>query len=218
MSTILKFSVLIIAFLVSPLAMCQYVESEWVDRDTWMDVSFIFDHAGIEHGSFVADIGCHEGYLSVHLAERVGNSGQVYAVDVREDRLDVLRDNLNDRKLQNVKVIHGDYDDPKLPRNTLDVVIIMDTYHEMDDYRVILDHVYSSLKPNGKIVIVEKLKSRIIGKSRSIQTDAHSLGPEYVSEELRDAGFRVIYENNDLGNWENDEDKVIWMLIGTKYR
>ncbi|WP_461303194.1 class I SAM-dependent methyltransferase [Aureisphaera sp.] len=204
------------ALLVSPLVLGQYVESEWEDRDTWMDVDFIFDQAEIEKGSFVADIGCHEGYLSIHLAKRVGDSGGVYAVDVREDRLDVLRDNLEDRDLNNVEVILGDYDDPKLPRNTLDVVIIMDTYHEMEEYQTILDHVYSSLKPNGKIVIVEKLKSRIIGSSRQAQTNAHSLSTGYVIEELRNAGFRVLYENNDLGNWENDEDKVIWMLIAKK--
>ncbi|MDC8004244.1 class I SAM-dependent methyltransferase [Aureisphaera galaxeae] len=216
MNYFLRFSVLIMALFISSSGICQYVESEWEDRDTWMDVNFIFDQVGIEKGSYVADIGCHEGYLSVHLARRVGDSGKIYAVDVREDRLETLRENLQDRKLRNVEVILGDYDDPKLPRNALDVVIIMDTYHEMDDYRTILDHVYSSLKPNGKIVIVEKLKTRIIGKSRDAQTNAHSLGTEYVTEELRDAGFRVIYENNDLGDWENDTDKVIWMLIGRK--
>ncbi|GAB5399527.1 MAG: hypothetical protein Aureis2KO_11120 [Aureisphaera sp.] len=216
MNTLFRFFVILMALLVSPLVLGQYVESEWEDRDTWMDVDFIFDQAEIEKGSFVADIGCHEGYLSIHLAKRVGDSGGVYAVDVREDRLDVLRDNLEDRDLNNVEVILGDYDDPKLPRNTLDVVIIMDTYHEMEEYQTILDHVYSSLKPNGKIVIVEKLKSRIIGSSRQAQTNAHSLSTGYVIEELRNAGFRVLYENNDLGNWENDEDKVIWMLIAKK--
>ena len=198
------------------LAKAQYVTDEWAERDTWMDVNAIFDEAGIEKGSFVADIGCHEGYLSIHLANRVGAKGQIFAVDVREDRLEVLEDNLKDRKLNNVTVIHGDYDNPKLPVNALDVVIIMDTYHEMDDYMTILDHVHKSLKSGGKILIVEKLKSRIKGKSREAQTDAHSLGMEYVREELSRAGFRPLYSNEDLGDWENDEDKVIWMLIAEK--
>ena len=198
------------------LATAQYAADDWAERDTWMDVNAIFDEAGIEKGSFVGDIGCHEGYLSIHLANRVGSKGQVFAVDVREDRLEVLEENLKDRNLKNVTVIHGDYDNPKLPIDVLDVVIIMDTYHEMDDYMKILGHVRRSLKSGGKIVIVEKLKTRIKGKSREAQTDAHSLGMKYVRKELARAGFKEVYNNEDLGDWENDEDKVIWMLIAEK--
>jgi ubiquinone/menaquinone biosynthesis C-methylase UbiE len=202
--------------LVAQLASAQYVANEWAERDTWMDVNAIFAEAGIEKGSFVADIGCHEGYLSIHLANRVGSKGQVFAVDVRADRLEVLEENLKDRKLKNVNVIHGDYDNPKLPINALDVVIIMDTYHEMDDYMKILGHVHRSLKSGGRIVVIEKLKTKIKGKSREAQTDAHSLGMKYVRRELTKAGFTEVYDNDDLGDWENDTDKVIWMLIAEK--
>lgn len=198
------------------LVTAQYATDEWAERDTWMDVSKIFDDAGIEEGSVVADIGCHEGYLSIHLANRVGKTGQVYAVDVRADRLNVLKDNLKDRNIKNVEVILGFYDNPRLPTKALDVVIIMDTYHEMDDYMKILDHVHKSLKPGGLIVILEKLKTRIKGKSREAQTDAHSIGMKYVRSELIKAGFEEVYHTSDLGNWENDEDKVIWMLIAEK--
>ena len=194
----------------------QYVEADWEDRDTWMDVNDIFNNANINNGSHVADIGCHEGYLSIHLAKRVGAKGKVYAVDVREDRLEILDENLKSRSLTNVDVILGEYDNPKLPKNKLDVVVIMDTYHEMEDYMTILKHVHTSLKPGGRIVVIEKLKSRIKGKSRADQMDAHSLGPKYVKSELEDAGFKITYQNDDLGDWENDEDKVIWMVIATK--
>ncbi|MEL6810709.1 MAG: class I SAM-dependent methyltransferase [Bacteroidota bacterium] len=217
MSIFTRQLILVVSLSISSITFSQYSEEDWEDRDTWMDVSFIFDQAGIEAGSYVADIGCHEGYLSIHLAKRVGEGGRVYAEDIDEDRLEALEEHLQERKLNNVEVILGDYDDPKLPSNTLDVVIIMDTYHEIREYRTVLDHVYSALKPHGKIVIIEKLKSRVEGGSRDAQTKAHSLSPGYVKEELKDAGFRVIYENNDLGNWENDENKVIWMLVGRRY-
>ena len=194
----------------------QYSEYDWEERDTWMDVNYIFQKAGIEKGSFVADIGCHEGYLSMHLAKKVGSKGQVYAVDVRADRLESLREHLKDREIDNVNVVLGDYDDPKLPKETLDVVVIMDTYHEMTDYMTILEHVKQSLKPNGRIVIIEKLKKRIRGKSRTTQTNAHSLGMKYVEGELIKTGFNIIHENNNIGNWENDEEKVIWILVAQK--
>ena len=211
-----KFLIWIVLVSISTLATAQYAADDWAERDTWMDVNAIFDEAGIEKGSFVADIGCHEGYLSIHLAKRIGNEGQVFAVDVRADRLTVLEENLEERKLKNVNVIHGDYDNPKLPINALDVVIIMDTYHEMDDYMKILGHVHRSLKSGGRIVIIEKLKSKIKGKSREAQTDAHSLGMKYVRRELTKAGFKEVYDNDDLGDWEHDTDKVIWMLIAEK--
>lgn len=206
----------IIILLLPLLGFAQYVENEWEERDTWMDTAFIFEKAGVTQGSYVADIGCHEGYLSVRLANTVGEKGRVFAVDVVEHRLETLKEILKKRDLENVNVILGDYDNPKLPKNELDVVIIMDTYHEMTDYMTILQHLNKALKSGGTIVIIEKLKTRIKGKSRNAQTDAHSLSTKYVKQELRKAGFKVTYENNDLGDWENDEDKVIWMLVAMK--
>jgi predicted methyltransferase len=80
----------------------------------------------------------------------------------------------------------------------------------------ILNHAKNALKPGGRIVIIEKLKSRIKGKTRDEQTNAHSLGMRYVKQELKDVGFKLKYENDDMGDWENDPDKVIWMVVATK--
>ena len=159
MKHLFRFLVLI---LLPSLSFAQYAEYEWAERDTWMNPSNIFEKASITKGSYVADIGCHEGYLSIHLAKRVGKGGRVFAVDVREDRLNALRENLKTRALFNVNVVLGDYDNPKLPKETLDAVIIMDTYHEMEDYMTILKHVKTSLKPGGRLVIIEKLKTRLL--------------------------------------------------------
>lgn len=194
----------------------QYEENDWEERDTWMALDTIFNVIGIEKGNYVADIGCHEGYLSVRLSKQIGEAGKVFAVDLRTDRLETLNAIAKDRGINNITTIEGDYDNPNLPKGLLDTVIIMDTYHEMSDYMSILRHVKKALKPNGQIVIIEKLKSRIIGKSRHAQTQAHSLGTKYVKQELQKAGFTLRYENNDLGNWENDPDKVIWMLVANK--
>jgi ubiquinone/menaquinone biosynthesis C-methylase UbiE len=198
------------------IGFAQYSEYEWEERDTWMNLADMFEHADVEAGSHVADIGCHEGYLSIHLAKRVGVDGRVYSVDVRQDRLDILRVNLKSRQLGNVDVILGAYDDPKLPENTLDVVFIMDTYHEMEDYMTILEHVKKALKPGGRIIIIEKLKRKVRDRSRKSMTDAHSMSPKYVRKELFRAGFENLVQDNNIGNWENDRDKVIWMITATK--
>ena len=194
----------------------QYTQNDWKERDTWMPIEPLFELANIKEGSQVADIGCHEGYLSIHLANNVGANGKVYAVDVSEDRLDRLKEHLESRNLNNVAVIVGDYDNPKLPNETLDVVFIVDTYHEMTDYKVILNHVHKALKPNGKLVILEKLKSRVKNATRREQTNAHTLGPKYVKQEMKDANFSIVKQISDLGHWQNDEDKVMWLLVAKK--
>jgi len=194
----------------------QYVESEWEERDRWMPLEQIFKLAEIKEGTQVADIGCHEGYFSIHLANVVGNEGKVYAVDVRADRLDLLSEHLEARKLRNVSVILGDYDNPKLPKETLDVVVIMDAYHEMTDYMTILEHVKVALKPGGRIIIVEKQKQKVRDQSRTSQTDAHSMAPKYVRKELLSAGFKKLVQKSKIGFWEKDKEKVIWLLMATK--
>ncbi|NNF75536.1 MAG: methyltransferase domain-containing protein [Flavobacteriaceae bacterium] len=207
----------VIILLIFPLfGFGQYAEYDWQERDEWMPVERIFKLAGIENGSQVADIGCHEGYLSIHLANAVGKGGKVYAVDVRRDRLDLLRDHLKTRWIRNVKVILGDYDNPKLPEGQLDVVMIIDTYHEMNDYKDILKHVYKALKPGGRLVILEKMKRRVRSGTRAEQTDAHSLSHKYVRPEMEAAQFIITKEIDDLGDWENDADKPMWLLIGEK--
>jgi len=181
-----------------------------------MDVSKIFDLAGIQEGHKVADIGCHEGFLSVRLSLRVGESGGVYAVDVREDRLENLKGNLEDRNIKNVEVILGDYDNPKLPIETLDAVIVMDTYHEIDDYMQVLGHIYSALKPGGQILVLEKLKDKAKGKNRSGQTDSHTIASKYVKKELQQAGFEITESISDFGKWEREESKTMWILVARK--
>jgi ubiquinone/menaquinone biosynthesis C-methylase UbiE len=179
-----------------------------------MKVTEIFQIAGLRIGDDVADIGCHEGYMSFHLADFIGATGKVYSVDVREDRLNDLNEIAATRGIGNIKTILGNYDDPKLQGKTLDAVLIIDAYHEMNDYMQILDHVKKALKPNGRILILEKLKRHMIGKSREEQTKAHTISPEYVEKELKEAGFVVTLLRNDLGYWEEDPDKKIWVMVG----
>lgn len=181
-----------------------------------MPVDLLFKLAEIEKGSQVADIGCHEGYMTIKLANSVGSDGKVYAVDVRQDRLDRLEDNLENRDLRNVTVILGDFDNPKLPGNQLDAVLIIDTYHEINQYERVLKHVYTSLKSGGRLLVLEKLKSWVRTASRQEQVDAHSLGPKYVRKELIETGFEIREISTDLGNWEEDPDKPIWVILAVK--
>lgn len=192
----------------------QYSESDWKARDKWMKVAQILEMADVQLGNNVADIGCHQGYMSIRLADFIGETGNVYSVDVREDRLNKLNDIASERGIKNIKTILGDYDDPKLEENSIDVVLIIDAFHEMKDYKQILFHVKKALKPDGRILILEKLKRQEIGKSRKEQTQGHTIAPKYVENDLKEAGFEVIAIEKDLGYWEEDPDKKIWVMVG----
>ncbi|KQC29108.1 class I SAM-dependent methyltransferase [Flagellimonas eckloniae] len=194
----------------------QYTEADWSERDQWMKTDYLLNLSGIKVGDRVADIGCHEGYLSIHLAKKVLKDGRVYAVDVRNDRLETLRSNANKRGHTSIITILGDYDDPKLPKSELDIVYIIDTYHEIDAHEKVLRLVKNSLKSNGKIMILEKLKKRVKGKSRKEQVAAHSLSIGNVREELKQAGFKIISEIENHGKWEWEEDKQMWVIIAQK--
>ncbi len=202
--------------MITTLSEAQYRESDWAYRDEWMDVERIFKLAGVTPGDSVADIGCHEGYLSIRLARAVGTSGKVYAVDVRQDRLETLEDNARDRDISNIQTVLGDYDNPNLPAEALDVVIVMDTYHEIKSYMTVLGHLKKALKPGGRILILEKLKTHARNKSREEQVISHTLSSKYVRQELKESGFTIITEVRDMGYWEEEKDKKIWLLLAQK--
>jgi ubiquinone/menaquinone biosynthesis C-methylase UbiE len=194
----------------------QYTVSDWEERDQWMKTDALLATTAVGVGDKVADIGCHEGYLSMHLARKVSETGRVYAVDIREDRLQKLWTNAHDRNIGNITTILGDTDNPKLPKGELDAVFIFDTYHEMDAHEQILKQVRNALKPGGQLMIMEKLKDWVRGKSRDEQVSSHSLGPEYVREELKQAGFTIVSEIEDHGDWEREPDKQMWVILAQK--
>lgn len=198
------------------LAQAQYTRGDWKERDTWMNVQGILEAMGVQEGQTVADLGCHEGYMTLHLANAVGDQGKVYAVDVNTYRLQQLRRHMKRNRINQVETIYGDYDNPKLPENSLDAIIIMDAYHEMTDYMTILGHVKKALKPGGRLVMIEEIDGFRKEDSRSSQTQNHDLGINYASQELKAAGFAIESQNEDFGRWENKKNKTIWLLVATR--
>lgn len=194
----------------------QYKKEYWESRNEWQNVPKLIELMGVKKDMKVADIGCHEGYMTIHLSDFLNEEGRVYAVDVVKSRIDKLKDFIKEDKRTNVIPIVGEYDDPKLPKNTLDAVIIMDTYHEIDAYKKVLKKVYQSLKKGGKLLILEEIKTYRIEDSREDQTRRHDLALRYVKKDLKKAGFIIEKEIPDFGRWENKEDEQMWILVAQK--
>ena len=132
--------------------------ADWLvrpERETEERPDQALDAIGIQRGSTVADIGAGVGYFTIRMAERVGPSGVVYGEDIQQAMLDMLTKNVAARHLSNVRPVLGKPDDPKLPANSLDVVLLVDVYHEFSEPEKMLDHLRDAMKSGGRIVFLE---------------------------------------------------------------
>ena len=110
---------------------------------------------GLQPGMQVADLGAGTGYHSWRLARTVGPTGRVFGVDIQPEMLELLATNMTRRGVTNVVGVLGTITDPKLPANTLDLVLMVDVYHEFDHPFEMLSAIVRSLKPGGRVAFVE---------------------------------------------------------------
>lgn len=127
---------------------------EGPDRDAWQKPELVMDALRIGEGSHVADLGAGGGWFTVRLARRVGPNGVVYAQDVQPQMLEAIRRRIEREGLRNVRYVRGEPTDPKLPKNGLDAILIVDTYNEFTKPVVLLRLLGEALKPGGRIGIV----------------------------------------------------------------
>ena len=109
----------------------------------------------LQHGDAVADIGCGSGYYTRRLAHAVGTNGVVYAVDIQQEMLDLLTNKLAAEKIFNVKPVLGTETDPKLPPAKVDLILLVDVYHEFDQPFEMAQAMTRALTPGGRLVFVE---------------------------------------------------------------
>ena len=191
-----------------------YTESAWIARDKWQKADELLRQLNLKPGGQVADIGCHEGYMTFKLSAVVGKKGKVYAVDVEQSKLDKLKINQEKRKITNVSAIKGDNDNPNLPLH-LDAVIIVDTYHEMDDHDAILQHIWVALKQGGRLVLCEPIAGERRKIQRADQEKKHELGINFALEDLKKAGFTIIKQQDPFVDRTDKGDKM-WIIVAVK--
>jgi SAM-dependent methyltransferase len=136
--------------------------------------------------STLADIGAGVGYFTWRMADRTGPTGLVYAEDIQPEMIRLLNKNIAERKLTNVRPILGAYDDPKLPKNAVDLILLVDVYHEFSDPVKMVDAMHESLKPNGRLVLLEYR-----GEDPNVPIrPEHKMTVKQVRTELEPQGFR----------------------------
>jgi ubiquinone/menaquinone biosynthesis C-methylase UbiE len=130
----------------------------WLDRperEKEENPAKLMEALDVKAGEMVADIGAGTGYHTFRLSDKVGAKGKVYAVEIQQEMLDIIAKRMKQRGVKNIELVLGKEDDPKLPANALDLILMVDVYHEFSFPWEMTQAMVKALKPGGRLVFVE---------------------------------------------------------------
>lgn len=154
---------------------------EDADRDKNLQIDRVMDILAISESKSVADIGAGSGWFTVRAARRVGASGQVFAVEINQEYIDHINRRAKSEGFANIKAVLGKADDPMLPVNSVDAVLILKTYHEIAEPIGLMKKVRVALKKGGVVGIID----------RDGNGADHGLDKDTVIREVKLAGFSL---------------------------
>jgi SAM-dependent methyltransferase len=167
-------------------------------RDQRLQINRVMDILGMAPGKSVADIGAGSGWFTVRAARRVGEQGNVYAVDINPEAVRYVEDRARKEHLHNVKTILGKADDALLPANAIDCVLLLKTYHEVADPVALLRNLRPALLPGARVGIID----------RNGNGQDHGVGREVVLHEAMEAGYRLLEQYDFVKG-----DKMDYFLV-----
>jgi predicted methyltransferase len=174
------------------------------ERDQWQRPDEVLRALELKPGNTVVDLGSGAGYFALKISKSVGDQGKVLAVDLRKLSLTFLWIRSLLQHPHNVSVIVGEPIDPHLGSAAVDSVLIANTYHELDDPKPILTHILHSLRPGGRLVVVDRGPE---------STDRHEIACAQVKDELAAGGFQVTNVDSKFISLPGDH---WWLIVAQK--
>jgi cyclopropane fatty-acyl-phospholipid synthase-like methyltransferase len=162
-------------------------------RDAWQKPHEVIQALAIKPDAVIADIGSGTGYFAVRLANMVPK-GRVYGVDVEPDMVKYLAERAQREKRDNLVAVAGAPDDPRLPEK-VDLILMVDVFHHIGDRARYFGKLRGSLKPGGRIAIIDFRMDSPDGPPKSAR-----IAPQRVIAELKGAGYRLAKEPDFLPN------------------
>ncbi len=135
-----------------------HLGADWLtreNRDAEENTTLMHEQLGLKPGDVACDIGAGNGYHTLKMAEAVGPSGKAIGVDLQPEMLELLRSRAQAQGVSNVETILAEADDPKLPPDTCDLILLVDVYHELSDPAAVLRHLAAALTDRGRIALLE---------------------------------------------------------------
>jgi len=169
---------------------------DWSDlgRESWQRPDDVIDALALANGDRIADIGAGEGYFLPRLSRAVGPEGQVYAVEVDPELVRALEAQFSQA---NIEVVFGQFDDPKLPDDGVDWVLLVNTFHHIEDRPAYFARLRADLSPRGRVAVIEP-DADLGGVLSLFLDDGHESSAESVVAEMRAAGYRPVASHDFL--------------------
>lgn len=150
-------------------------------RDERLQIGRVMDILGIVPGKNVADIGAGSGWFTVRAAKRVATSGHVYAVDINPEAIDYIQKRAQKEKLENIEAILSRPENPLLPAKSVDAVLFLKTYHEVEKPMVLLRNLCPALREGAKVGVID----------RNGNGEDHGVMSDVVTREASEAGYQL---------------------------
>lgn len=174
-----------------------YTGAEWLIRDVREKeerCSLMLANLGVKPGMSICDMGCGNGFHTLKMAEMVGKAGAVYGVDVQPEMLKFMRERFESQGIENVIPILGSFHNPHLPKNSVDMILLVDVYHEFSHPEYMLKSMREALKPGGVIVLVEY---RLEDPDVPIKL-LHKMSKAQVAKEMNANKFKLVKQFDKL--------------------
>jgi ubiquinone/menaquinone biosynthesis C-methylase UbiE len=163
----------------------------WLDRaerETEEHPATVVDALELREGEVVADVGAGSGYFTFKIAPKVGKTGRVLAVDIQSEMLDTIRARAAALKLTNVVEVKDTETDPMLPAGGVDLVLMVDVYHELAYPFEVMTKVREALKPGGRVVFVEYRKE----DPQVPIKEVHKMSLDQLDKEMKVVGLTRV--------------------------
>ncbi|HEB90801.1 MAG TPA: methyltransferase domain-containing protein [Deltaproteobacteria bacterium] len=157
------------------------------ERDEWQQADRVVASLGLRPGDVVADLGAGGGYFTFLLAEAVGPSGTVYAIDVDEPMNERLARLAKERGMTNVETILATPGDPRIPEGGVDLVFTSNTYHHLENRPDYFRRLATHLRPGGRLAVLDYKKHGLVPGLLGHSTEA-----SIIQRELESAGYRLV--------------------------
>jgi len=163
-------------------------------RAIWQRPEDVVRALALPPGARVADIGAGKGYFVPYLSDAVGKGGRVYAVEVEAELTQAMESRFADAS--NVEVVLGGFEDPLLPDGQIDLVLVINTYHHIEDRELYFRKLLVDLAPEGRVAVIEP-DMELTGILGLFVEDGHESRASDVEREMREVGYRRL-ESIDL--------------------
>lgn len=155
-------------------------------RDKKEQPEKVLEVTGVKSGMVIGEVGAGSGYFTFPLSRAVGPEGRVYANDIKRYGLDTINARAADEGIKNIETVLGAADDPRFPRHALDMVFMVNSFHEFTKPVEMLVNLKPSLKPDATVVIMDRDPVRSGNKSEHLYTEAE------IAETAGRAGYELV--------------------------